>query len=367
MHGYNVRPYIRSVPMRNYRLCQLLVFISIIFTNYSLAVAVLNTPDEMHAKLFFRTVLHAISFVALTHYILRFGSKWLCNKLALQRLNIFLLCALSILLAFFQMLNVVYITPALFPVGLLDLSIQISGETAVDFEEKQFAGMFSSFFNGFIMSLIWSICYLAMVSKREKKLIMSQLKEQQLESLKNQINPHFLFNSLNSIRGMIYQDQDKAADIVTQLSELFRYNLTTELRTHVNFSDEWTVCEHYLSIEKVRFGERLSVSMSCNATLKTVVIPSMALLTLIENATKHGIANLPNGGEINVTVTCIADKVHISVTNPYDEKLIKSGTQLGLKNIRSRLELMFQQHGQLIINKQNGLFCAVLEVPYETK
>ncbi|MBE0376970.1 sensor histidine kinase [Pseudoalteromonas prydzensis] len=352
--------------MRNYWLCQLLVFISIVFINYSLGVALLNTSTDHHTHLFLRTISHASVFVLLTHFILYTLGNWLCGKLKITRLNIFLLSVLSILLAIIQTLNVVYFTPFILPDSASSMSIQMYKETTVDLENQQVTGIISSFFNVFVMSLVWSGCYLAVVSRREKKLIMSQLKEQQLESLKNQINPHFLFNALNSIRGMIYQDQDKAADIVTQLSELFRYNLTTDLRTHVNFEQEWAICEHYLAIEKVRFGKRLLVSMQCDDSLKKVVLPSMALLTLIENATKHGIANLESGGEITVNVVRVGETVSITVSNPFDEKQLKTGTQLGLQNIHSRLELMFAQRGKLLIQKQNSQFNATLEVPYAT-
>ena len=350
--------------MRTYWLCQFLVFISIVLINYGLGVALLNTSIEHHANLLLRTISHASVFVLLTHFILYTLGNKLCGKLKIARLNIFLLSALSILLALMQTLNVIYFTPFILPEGASSMSIQMYGETTVDLNEKQFTGIISSFLNALVMSLIWSGCYLAVVSRREKKLIMSQLKEQQLESLKNQINPHFLFNTLNTIRGMIYQDQDKAADIVTQLSELFRYNLTTDLQTHVNFDQEWKVCEHYLAIEKVRFGKRLLVTMQCDDSLKKVVLPSMALLTLIENATKHGIAHLEEGGEIKVNVVRTGETVTITVSNPFDETKLKSGTKLGLQNIQSRLELMFAQRGKLLIQKQSGQFNATLEVPY---
>ena len=190
--------------MRTYWLCQFLVFISIVLINYGLGVALLNTSIEHHANLLLRTISHASVFVLLTHFILYTLGNRLCGKLKIARLNIFLLSALSILLALMQTLNVIYFTPFILPEGASSMSIQMYGETTVDLNEKQFTGIISSFLNALVMSLIWSGCYLAVVSRREKKLIMSQLKEKQLESLKNQIKPHFLFNNLNTNSGMIY-------------------------------------------------------------------------------------------------------------------------------------------------------------------
>ena len=104
-------------------------------------------------------------------------------------------------------------------------------------------------FYAFIAFLIWSLIYLTITSIRDRRKLAEQLKEQQLASLMNQINPHFLFNSLNTIRGMIFEDEDKAAELITQLSTLFRYNLSTDTKAHTTLGKELAVCQHYLAIE----------------------------------------------------------------------------------------------------------------------
>ncbi|MEL7478197.1 MAG: histidine kinase, partial [Pseudomonadota bacterium] len=250
------------------------------------------------------------------------------------------------------------------PTGLAgeEVSMQVQG-SKIDFHENKGVEWIAIFMKC-SMYWLWSGCYLAVIARREKRMLKTQLKEQQLASLQNQINPHFLFNSLNTIRGMIYQDQDKAADIVTQLSELFRYNLTTDLRTHVSVEDEWQICENYLTIEQVRFGERLKVRFDCPKALLKATLPSMSLLTLVENAVKHGIAHLPNGGELQIHVSEREGKVLVQVINPFDESRVKSGTQLGLANIQSRLELMFGQQAKLLISQERQEFKAIMEVPH---
>ena len=192
-----------------------------------------------------------------------------------------------------------------------------------------------------IVYTLWSGLYIAITSIRERVKLRQQLRDHELASLMNQINPHFLFNSLNTIRGMIFEDKDKSAELVTKLSTLFRYNLSTDTKAHTSLSAELEVCQHYLSIEDIRLGERLKVNFDTSPESKNAKIPTMGLLTLIENAIKHGIAHLQQGGTVTLKSKVENNTVFIEVINPFQAELVKSGTQVGLKNLQQRIDLIF--------------------------
>jgi len=225
--------------------------------------------------------------------------------------------------------------------------------------------LFFYLFINTIFFLIWSLLYLTITSIRDRRKLADQLKDQQLASLMNQINPHFLFNSLNTIRGMIYEDEDKAADLVTQLSTLFRYNLSTDTKAYTSLGKELEVCQHYLSIEDIRLGERLVINMNISPESKNAKIPTMGLLTIVENAIKHGIANLKNGGTLTLNSKIKNNMLIIDVINPYQPDLVKSGTKVGLKNLTQRIELIFGKLGVLSQETDNDTFHVNMSLPYE--
>ncbi len=216
-----------------------------------------------------------------------------------------------------------------------------------------------------VLFTLWSVFYLALTSIVERIKLRQQLRDQELASLMNQINPHFLFNSLNTIRGMIYEDKDKSAELVTKLSTLFRYNLSTDTKAHTSLGAELGVCQHYLDIEDIRLGERLKVNITVSPESKTAKIPTMGLLTLIENAIKHGIAHLQKGGTVTLNSKVENNILLITVCNPFREDLVKSGTQVGLKNLQQRIGLIFGNKGTLNKTSADNLFTVSLALPFE--
>lgn len=231
-------------------------------------------------------------------------------------------------------------------------------------------GAIIEFIGTYLGSLVflsaWSFLYFAITSMRDKKAISQQLKEQQLASLINQINPHFLFNSLNTIRGMIYEDQDKAAELVTQLSSLFRYNLSTNLTANSLFKDELEICQQYLAIEQIRLEKRLTVELDISPECMNVNIPTMGLLTLVENAIKHGIAPLKQGGVLTIKARIDNGSLKVFVNNPFDPAIDTSGTKLGIKNLSQRIELMFAKQAKLTQTSNNETYYSELVLPYES-
>ncbi len=338
-----------------YYLCQLLGFV-IIMSFVLLAIYV--NPESLTEKFkaflpnfIIKSILSCFVTFLLTHFLLRSYQRKNQEVKLKAFLKIILQCTI-VATAFDKLLQWFF--------GLSPFeSDMFFYQHGIVFELVYMA------FNNILVFLTWSLLYLTITSIRDRQKLSEQLKEQQLSSLMNQINPHFLFNSLNTIRGMIYEDEDKAADLVTQLSTLFRYNLSTDTKASTPLGKELEVCQHYLAIEDIRLGERLRIEMNNSEESKKAKIPTMGLLTIVENAIKHGIANLQGGGTLILNSKIESDMLIIDVINPYQANLVKSGTKVGLKNLKQRIELIFGKRGVLSQEVDNNTFHVNMSLPYE--
>ena len=138
------------------------------------------------------------------------------------------------------------------------------------------------------MSVMWTLCYVAITASRHRAEMRAGLREAQLRALEGQVNPHFLFNCLNTIRGMIVEDPAVARDMVTRLANILRYNLEREKSSTVTLEREIEIVADYLAIESIRFDDRLRVRMEIQPAAAQAQVPSMLIQTLVENAeTRH--------------------------------------------------------------------------------
>jgi two-component system sensor histidine kinase AlgZ len=185
----------------------------------------------------------------------------------------------------------------------------------------------------------------------------------QLGQLKAQLNPHFLFNALNSLRALIAEDPARAQTAVTQLAGLLRYGLGETGRELVPLERELQVVRDYLALEGVRFEERLRVTFDVEEAALQIPVPVMLLQTLVENAVKHGVARLPAGGELGITAHVRASMLELGVTNPVPAISERSGGGIGLANSTDRLRLLFGDRASLQVERALGAFTARLRVP----
>jgi sensor histidine kinase YesM len=161
--------------------------------------------------------------------------------------------------------------------------------------------------------------------------------------LEAKINPHFLYNSLNSIAGLIHEKPDKAEEMTIQLSKLFRY---TTGRTEENFhtiEDELEIIKAYLAIEQVRFGKRLSYSIDCDKTVLSHKIPRFLLQPLVENAIKHGISKIAHAGEIKVEIKQINETISIKIHDNGPDFSEAVGGGFGLRSIKEKLNIVYAE------------------------
>jgi len=202
-------------------------------------------------------------------------------------------------------------------------------------------------------------------SEIERLWLASSVKEAELRALKSQINPHFIFNSLNSLRGLIDENPDRARQAVTQLANLLRYSLQSGQLETVPFEDELRTVNDYLALEQVRHEERLRVRLDISPGTLTLAIPPMLLQTLVENAVKYGIAPRREGGEIAIVARCEHEELRLQVTNPGSLAAGGGSTGVGLRNAAERLRLLFGSRATLDLREDPpGLVIAEVFVPF---
>ncbi len=199
--------------------------------------------------------------------------------------------------------------------------------------------------------------------RNEGKLI-SLVKEAELHALKSQINPHFLFNSLNSISSLTMTDPAKAQEMVINLSSLMRYSLKHEQIEKVTFSEELNNNKLYLQIEKVRFGNKLNPVFEIDENCLNAMIPNMILQPLYENAIKYGVYEAVEPVDIVTRGTLRDDVLEITITNNYDpDSTGKKGEGIGLRNIRDRLQIIYNNPMLMKVEDNRKEFKVSLAIP----
>jgi signal transduction histidine kinase len=192
----------------------------------------------------------------------------------------------------------------------------------------------------------------------------SLVKETELKMLRSQINPHFLFNSLNSISSLTITDPDRAREMVINLSEFMRYSLSKKDEQPVTLKSELENLRLYLEIEKVRFGDKLSTEEYIDAACLETKMPVMLLQPLYENAIKHGVYESTECVRIATYAKMTGDIVEITVSNNYDDTAPpKKGTGTGLFNVKRRLELFYGNRASLKTSIENGVFTVSIYIP----
>lgn len=199
------------------------------------------------------------------------------------------------------------------------------------------------------------------VSEAELKAL---IKESELKSLKSQINPHFLFNSLNSISSLTIISPEKAREMIIKLSEFLRYSLSRTDRHLTSLDREISNVNRYLDIEKVRFGKRLEIVKNIDDDCFDRTLPWLILQPLIENAVKYGVYENVDKSVIEIKAGCFDDNLKIEIINNYDEEIVvNKGEGIGLQNIRRRLKIIYNKDNLLQLNNSNGSFKVTLTFP----
>lgn len=210
--------------------------------------------------------------------------------------------------------------------------------------------------------LCWQAIYFIAIAVREYR--SAQLRQSEtaralhlaeLRLLKSQLNPHFLFNALNTVRSLIADNPARAQNAVTHLANTLRYTLSSRQDELVTLSQELDIVADYLQLESMRFEDRLRIEVQVSSDAAEVRIPMMLLQTLVENAIKHGIAELPAGGLLRISASLQEKVFTLEVENPRPKAPIPAAHEsVGLRNARDRLRLLFGERASLDLDLSKG-------------
>jgi LytS/YehU family sensor histidine kinase len=190
------------------------------------------------------------------------------------------------------------------------------------------------------------------------------VRDAELNMLKSQINPHFLFNSLNSISSLTMTNPTEAREMIIRLSDFLRYSLKHRENEYVPLKEELGRMKDYLAIEKIRFGDKLLYEFDIDGSCQEFPVPTMIFQPLFENAIRHSVYESVHPVQIRFLCSSNEGSLKAIISNDYDPDIpTRKGTGVGLQNVRQRIELAYQGKGSVYWKGENGLFTVTIVIP----
>lgn len=316
-------------------------------------------------------VISFITGILITHAYRAIIKKYHWDQLPMVQLTVRVLIVSLVATFVFLLVQVVFHSI------VLTVSNDDATKTVLEPESKTglFSFLFISALKCYLVFMVWSILYLVFhyfenykSAQLKAATAETQLSNATLQNLRNQINPHFLFNALNSIKSLTLTEPEKARIATTLLSEILRYTLNAEKNTTVSIADELQVVDEYLQLETIRFGARLSVHKNIDVHTNALLLPPLMLLTLAENAIKHGIAQRVDGGAITIN-SYTNDYYHVvELINTGQLNSKNQGIGIGIKNSLQRLQIIFGQDAIFKLQNLNNFeVLAQILIPLSTQ
>lgn len=245
-------------------------------------------------------------------------------------------------------------------------------------EQKEYLVFLENSFavRGAILLILFSACVFLLViagrledqlkTRQREEMVMKMTKEAEFHQLRQQLQPHFLFNSLNSISALIASNPEKAREMVLQLSGFLRGTIRKDEKMWVTVQEEASYLQLFLDIERVRFGHRLKVDFQVAEATQSIKIPQMLLQPLMENAVKHGLYGTTGEVEIQLNIRNVGVYLEITIANPFDPKAgtTADGLGFGLDAVKRRLYLLFGRHDLINCVVNQNQFSVVLKIPH---
>jgi LytS/YehU family sensor histidine kinase len=222
--------------------------------------------------------------------------------------------------------------------------------------------------------LVLSVHYVAFAieafrtAERQQLELQVLTRDAELRALRAQVNPHFLYNSLNSISALTGSDPAAARRMCLLLAEFLRTTLRVSTQERIPLAEELTLVDRFLSIEQVRFGARLQVERSIDESALECQVPPLVLQPLLENAVFHGVEPGTGAGEVLVRIERRGDRVLARIENPYvADQQRRVGNRMALENIRERLALFFDAEARIETNADGRRYRVEIEIPYRSE
>jgi len=323
-----------------------------IYALFSLAVGIITSPDEsIDPRIFATVIFETLLLLGLTHFyryaIHREG--WLQKPAAYvfpRLLAMLVVCAIPIYpikVGFMWVLGI-------YSSGLWDQML-LSTITYIFFP---------------FLWMVFYVLYHYLVRYNQSLKYEAAMREVELAQLKSQLNPHFIFNALNSIRALVDEHPGKSKLAINQLSNILRKLLASDNTGLTKFEDEFRTVKDYLDLESTRFEERLRTEFDIHPESSDYLVPPLMLQTLVENGIKHGISNLKEGGIIKLKTFVEDELMHIQIRNTgqYVNGQYRNKSGFGIKNTKQRLKLIYGNYADFkIFNENSHTVLTIVKIP----
>lgn len=305
-------------------------FLVNVFFNFTL-----NKPN-LHAAVIYM-IIFTMCGIATTHLFRTLLNKfkgWGCYNFEKQ-LVVFLVLVMSTSLVWYFVYNLV-----------LDYMVgnRPKGKNfLLNLVDRGYLASFAISFIWWVIYFIWHYVDRNRTAQVDRLKLETTVKELELKTIKAQLNPHFIFNALNSIRALVDENPQRARTAITELSNILRSSMAIEKVETVSLENELNIVKDYLALEHIRFEERLQVRYEIDPDTLELQVPPMMLQTLVENAIKHGISRIVSGGTVFIAsrLNGMEHEIMIENTGQLVEKNVVNGHGFGLESTRQRLSLLF--------------------------
>lgn len=208
-----------------------------------------------------------------------------------------------------------------------------------------------------VVGIIWVIFQLksVMTLKNEKK-------KNELLHLQSQVNPHFFFNMLNNLYGMVDKDTEKSKDLILKLSDLMRYSIYEGEKSQVTLEEEIAYLKNYIELHQMRYHKKIDIQFNTDIEDNTIKVMPLLFIILLENAFKHGVENLRDNAFIHIDLTSKSKEIQFNIENNFDESALPEKSGIGIKNLKRRLELAYPKKHTLIFTNIDSVYNVQLQL-----
>lgn len=339
----------------NYWLCQIAGWI---FVGISYVFFAYTFDKKLTSLLLIRIVLVVLVGVLITHLL-----RWV-----IRQLNWLMQPIEKVLPKLLVAVIIASLTCSLLVVALSDLTKASGAASQLNFSSRLLA--YTIDIGLFIIPWVLIYYFYHYITKSRKQQLDTLkleafVKELELKTIKSHINPHFIFNALNSIRALIDENPSRARNAITELSNILRSSMQTEKSETVPFEKELSIVKDYLALEHIRFEDRLQIEYQIDEETLDQPVPPMMLQTLVENAIKHGIGKQEKGGMVKVISDFRGNFHEMIVQNSGSLNGHINGDGFGLSSTKNRLHLLFGEKANFEITQYGGLVEAKVSIPIE--
>ena len=253
----------------------------------------------------------------------------------------------------------------LYPIFIATYEVITSEKESVTFLADYSPAIGLRILDGYIMVLGSVLCYsLYWVYKRIRAILMLRKEQQHMEllHLQSQVNPHFFFNMLNNLYGLVDNDSEKAQALILKLSDMMRYSIYDGQKSSVPLKEEVAYLKNFIELHKMRYHKEIAIEFHTDIQDETREVMPLLFIILLENAFKHGVENLYKDAFVHVNLIANEKEIHFTVENNFDVELVASEKGIGLKNLKRRLQLVYPKKHSVSFTSEENVYKSELTI-----